>query len=237
MNKRLNFLISIPYFIFTIVVIFSRVFKYPELENLFRPTLMLLLIVWYSFGSSIQKTKVSWFFIIALIFSMLGDIFRMPLFDNFILGLAFFLFSHVLYSILFLWESRGQILRKFNDNWLFMLIMFLILASVLISLLPPLIIKNQSVFLIAMPSLIIALYLLVISSNVYSSVNNTIYGNYVMLGGLFFIFSDSVLAINRFSIDVRLSSVWVLSSYVIAQWFIVYGYMNSKRNPNSGISA
>lgn len=194
---------------------------------------MLLLILWYGFGSAMQKTKINWFFIVALVFALLGDIFRMPLFDNFILGLVFFLFSHFVYSILFLWESRGQIIRNINDSWLFLLIVFLILASVLISLLPPLIINNQAVFLVALPTLIIALYLLVLSTNVYSSVNNTIYGRYVMLGGLFFIFSDSVLAINRFSLDVRLSSVWVLSSYVIAQWFLVYGYMNSKRDSGS----
>ncbi len=229
MRKRLNFLISIPYFLFTILVIISRILKIPELENFFRPTLMLLLILWYGFGSSLQKSKINWFFILALLFALLGDIFRMPLFDNFILGLVFFLFSHFVFSLLFLWESRGHISRNIRDSWLFLLIVFLILASVLISLLPPLIINNQAVFLVALPALILALYLLVMSTNVYSSVNNTIFGRYVMLGGLFFIFSDSVLSINRFSIDVRLSSVWVLSSYVIAQWFIVYGYMNSKR--------
>lgn len=232
MSKRLSYLISIPYFLSALIVIFSRLFKYPELENFFRPALLLLLIVWYSIGSSIHKTKFNWIFLAALIFSLMSDILRMPLINNFIIGLTIFLIAHLLLSFSFFWECKGKVLKSLIDSWLFLTIMFLIVSSIFVSLLPPLIKNSQSVFLVAMPALIIFLYILIMSTNLYSNVNDTIYGRYVLLAGFFFLFSDSILAFNRFSIDVRLSSVWVLSFYVLAQWFIVYGFMYSKKIPD-----
>ncbi len=229
MNKNLIYSISVPYFVIAIAVIFSRIFKIPDLENAFRPMLLILLIWWYVKGSSLNRSKISSVFIFALLFSLISDILRMPLFNNFIFGLVFFILAHVLYSSLFLWESKGRIFNSLLQGWLFVFIFFLILTSLLLGLLPPIIRNNYQVQLVALPTLVFALLLLVLSTYVYSQVFINNFGRFVLLGGLFFVFSDSLLAINRFSIEVKLSSVWILGSYVIAQWMLVYGYMNSKK--------
>ena len=40
------------------------------------------------------------------------------------------------------------------------------------------------------------------------------------LGGLLFMASDSLLAINKFGAPVPLSSLWILATYWVAQWCI-----------------
>lgn len=229
MNKKLIYIVTIPYFIFAILIIISRIVKIPEIENIFRPLLLFILILWYGIEASANRIKINWLFMTALFFSFLNDILRMPLINNFLLGLSFFLLSQLIYSSVFFRESKGHIIDILLESWLFLLFIFLILSSVLVSLLPPIMRNNNYIYLIALPLLIITIYILVISTNIYSQVYNNIYGKYVLLGGFFFLFSGCILAINRFTFEVNLSSIWVLSSYLIAQWFLVYGYMNSKK--------
>jgi uncharacterized membrane protein YhhN len=229
MYKHLKYIISIPYFCFAIVIIYSRIFKAPELENILRPALMLLLGCWYILGCRKREIRVNWIFMIGLILALLGDIYRMPLVNNFIAGLFFFLFAQLAYSGFFLWESRGRILKLIGQGWLYLVVIFLILLSLLIGLLPTVMQHGTYAQLIALPSLMLVLFLLVLSTYVYSQVYYDIYGKYVMLAGLVFLFSGSILALNRFSIDVKMSSAWVITSYTVAQWLLVYGYMNSKR--------
>ena len=50
-----------------------------------------------------------------------------------------------------------------------------------------------------------------------------------MMGGLFFLVSDGILAINKFGEKIDNSAFWVMGSYVIAQWMLVYGFRNVDR--------
>jgi uncharacterized membrane protein YhhN len=50
----------------------------------------------------------------------------------------------------------------------------------------------------------------------------------VFYGALFFIFSDSILAYNKFIDPLPASGIFVMSSYMLAQYFIVYGSIERK---------
>jgi uncharacterized membrane protein YhhN len=50
----------------------------------------------------------------------------------------------------------------------------------------------------------------------------------VILGALFFVLSDSLLAFDKFYQPIPLSGVWIMTSYSIAQYLIVFGIMKSK---------
>jgi len=228
MRKYLVYFVSVLYVVVAILVIYSRIAKLPQIENIFRPLLLTLLILWYVIGSYTRNSKINWGFMLGLFFSLVGDIFRTPFLNHFIWGLAFYLIAHVLYSFIFLWDCKGSIIKSLSQGWLFVLIIFLILLSLLIGLLPGIMKQNNDIHLIAAPILVIVLLLLVLSTYVYSRVNFNNFGPLVLIGGLFFIFSDSFLAFNKFSLDIKLSSAWIIGSYVLAHWFLVFGYMNSK---------
>jgi uncharacterized membrane protein YhhN len=236
MRKSLNLIISVPYFLAALLVIYSRILKQPDFENVARPMLLILLMLWYGFGSSRQKTKINWYFMLGLLFSFVGDLFRTPMLDKFLVGLIFFMIGHLIYSIVFFWECKGQVIATLSRGWLFVMVIALLIISLFVGLLPSLVNSNLPFHYIAMPTLTIVLLVLILSTYVYSQVNFNNLGPLILIGGLLFLISDSFLAFHKFSIDVKLSSAWVIGFYVLAHWFIVFGYMKTKRNPQSLIN-
>ena len=51
-------------------------------------------------------------------------------------------------------------------------------------------------------------------------------GNSVLLGALFFVSSDSILAFNKFYSPIPLNSFLIMATYIAAQYFIVNGILN-----------
>ena len=47
----------------------------------------------------------------------------------------------------------------------------------------------------------------------------------VLVGALLFMTSDSLLAIDTFLPDVSIHSLWVMSTYILAQYLIVFGLL------------
>lgn len=48
---------------------------------------------------------------------------------------------------------------------------------------------------------------------------------YTMIGAALFVLSDSVIAINKFVIEVPFASAWIMSTYIVAQYLIVKGIL------------
>jgi uncharacterized membrane protein YhhN len=51
-------------------------------------------------------------------------------------------------------------------------------------------------------------------------------GDSVLLGALFFVSSDSILAFNKFYSPIPLNSFLIMATYIAAQYFIVNGILN-----------
>jgi uncharacterized membrane protein YhhN len=47
----------------------------------------------------------------------------------------------------------------------------------------------------------------------------------VLTGAILFVISDSVIAVNKFSHQFKSSGIFIMSTYVIAQYLIVTGYI------------
>lgn len=52
----------------------------------------------------------------------------------------------------------------------------------------------------------------------------------VMMGAIFFVCSDSLIAVNKFAIKIPHSGFWVMSSYILAQLLIMTGLLAQVRN-------
>lgn len=144
--------------------------------------------------------------LIALSFSLLGDIFLMLKSDRFLAGLLSFLLAHVCYIA---WlTSISTITIE-----LFFVIPVLLIGSVYMSQVWP---KAGS---LKWPVLVYGLMLqlmVIAASSVYFSTFTTA-GCMALMGAVLFMFSDSVLGFSRFVKNGRYSHAVVLVSYYFAQ--------------------
>lgn len=229
MKAKQALLFSVFYFILVIAVISVKLIGQDDLENFLKPLLMLTLMLWYAVDSKTCTVKMSWLFMFALFFSFLGDVFLMPFFDIFILGLVFFLISHILYIWVFFSGSSKGIWTTLKQSPIFLIGVLSAYFGLLLILMPKVYLLDSLVLMIAIPIYASVLLLMVLSTFTYSRAYFYNYGKLVMLGGLLFLVSDGILAINKFAIEVPYDPIWVMGNYTLAQWMLVYGYIKSQK--------
>ncbi len=192
-----------------------------QLHYVTKPLVLVSLIIFFLKHNQHLNSKTKTVMLFALLFSLLGDVLLMFVENStnfFIGGLVAFLLAHVMYILVFL--------KKRNSTKLSMLFVFLLF------------IYAFGLFYVLKDSLgdmlipVIA-YMLVILSMVISatlrknSVSKTSYG-LVFIGALFFMISDSVLAINKFYNPIPLSNIIIMLTYAIAQYLIIVGVLREK---------
>jgi uncharacterized membrane protein YhhN len=156
----------------------------------------------------------------AMFFSWIGDV--VLLFANqgviyFIIGLVSFLIAHLFYIILFskLQKVINLKYKRFIPLVLLYLVGFLyFLWEKLGGMKIPVIIY----------ALVISTMLLVAIKGYFTW--NSKSGKLLLIGAVFFVLSDSILAINKFYVPIYLSSFWIMSTYITAQFLIVKGVLN-----------
>lgn len=229
MKTDSTLLFSIPYFLIGIAVIAVKMLDFPEYENILKPFLLLILMAWFVSDKFINRLAINWIFVLALFFSLLGDIFLMPFFDQFIFGLVFFLLSHLFYIAVFMKGNGRLFLPTLKKGKLFLYQILSAYVGLMLILMLKIVQTDSLVLMIAIPVYATVLLFMVLSTYVFSKVHFYNFGRFILLGGIFFFISDSILAINKFVLLVDYSPIWVMGTYTLAQWFLVYGYLNSKK--------
>jgi uncharacterized membrane protein YhhN len=217
------------FFVTAFLVILVKVVQQPDLENIFKPNLLMILIFWYGIDAFLFKNKLNITFLFALLFSLLGDVFLMPAFDNFILGLVFFLLAHFFYIFVFLKGNTKVFFPLLRKGKVFTWQIISSYLALLIVLMVFILKTDQFVLYFAIPVYASIILVMVLSAFVYSKVHFYRFGKYILIGALLFFLSDGLLALNKFVVEIPYSSIWVMGSYSMAQWFLVFGYMNSQK--------
>ena len=185
------------------------------------PLLMAAVIVSDSFPSKkilLAALTFSWIGDIILLFSDRGELY-------FIFGLIAFLISHLVYIALF----KKQQNTRSNDNkaifWigvLAILAYFVFMIDTLFPKLGPL----------KIPVLV---YALVITTMLFFAFKGSLKwaipsNNYILIGAIVFVSSDSILAFNKFYAPIVHASFYIMTTYCLAQYLIVAGILklNSK---------
>ncbi|HLO43500.1 MAG TPA: lysoplasmalogenase [Leadbetterella sp.] len=201
--------IRILYFLILAIEIYFSSTDQSGMVKLTKPLLMpILMFMAFQMGLKARNLYL------ALFFSLLGDIFLM--FGGeiyFMMGLGSFLIAHLFY----IWLFKSD----FQFNWLRALPFLIITSSYF------LFIKSGIEQNLLLP---VAIYCLVITfMGIFAASRKTKQYSYfiVLLGSILFIISDSLIAFNKFYAPLRLSSLWVMSTYGLAQFLIVLGW--SKR--------
>lgn len=208
------------YIVFSIIYLIILLSGFDHFDLFLKPILIPII----GFGAYFyRKFPTQNTLLAALVFSWIGDV--ILLFTDlgeiyFILGLVSFLISHILLCVLF---NKQNKIRKKQNKALF------ISGSVLIAL-----------YLIGMVSVLmpnlgtleipVTVYASIISIMLLFAFNGLLVwekpGNYlVFLGALFFVASDSILAVNKFYAPIPKSSFFIMLTYLLAQYLIVLGVL------------
>jgi uncharacterized membrane protein YhhN len=148
-------------------------------------------------------------FVVALVFSLAGDIFLMVPSDQFVAGLASFLVAHVCYVIGF-WVEPPSVLA------------FVVAAVIVVVIVAPLAVRIVSALRAsgegALAGPVIA-YITVISAMVASALAS---GNVVAgAGAVLFAASDAMIAWDRFVGRLRFAPVAIMVTYHVGQALLV----------------
>ena len=194
-----------------VILFFMGLFtdNYP-LRMIAKPFPLIVLLVLLKPTSHYRK-----FIFGGLAFSLLGDILLESSPDMFVFGLLAFLTGHIFYAIAFI---------RRNKTINLMTAVFMLAYGVLIYwiLLPGL---NQ----MAIPVMLYVLVILVMAWRAVSQRPFDAYATFAMIGAFLFVFSDSLIALNKFYTPIDYSRGIIMLTYWMAQAFIFYSAYRSEK--------
>ena len=133
----------------------------------------------------------------------------------FLLGLSSFLIAHIFYIIFF---HKVRVKENVKGNpWL--LVLVVIYYAALISLLSPYLADMKIPVLVY--GVVISFMFMLAMHMLF--IKNKPTGQWMMIGALLFVISDSILAINQFYQPFEAAGVLIILTYGLAQFFIVEG--------------
>lgn len=168
--------------------------------------LPLAILIVYVAGS--VRTKSQNIFLLGLVCSAVGDFFL----DHdreawFVFGLGAFLFAHIMYI---------TALCPVKKKSLFGIAPYLIFGAVMYYLLAP---KLESLFVAVVIYMAILLIMGIVTY--LSKLSNA----WLLLGGAFFIISDSMIGIDKFHSTIPNGHFWIMLTYYFAQYALMRGIM------------
>jgi uncharacterized membrane protein YhhN len=217
------------YLIFSILYLLLPFVGLDTVNWYLKPFLLPFLLVTVLISADFQGKKL---LLSALLFSWIGDIILMFA-DKaeiyFILGLVSFLLSHILYIVLF--SRQPKTAMKGNSIALYLgtiLILgyFFGMVGLLFPKLGPLQIP------VMVYAAVITTMLFVACKGSLTWEKPAAYS--ILAGAIFFVLSDSILAINKFYHPIAQSGFWIMSTYILAQYLIVSGIL--RLNKKSSLS-
>ena len=215
-------------FIFSLVFVIQLYAEYSNntsLRTFSKPLIVLVLLVWLYVATNLKGRFHKRIFT-GLIFAWAGDLLLM-LQDGrtsfFIFGLAAFLVCHIFYIRAFTLDHKSNPGHK-TPYFLWAVGAFAIFCSGLFFYLQPKLGAMQ--FPVLMYAIIICVMALM-AVNRYGKVNIFSF-KLILYGALFFLLSDSVLAVNKFAQPIPQGGALIMATYMIAQYLVVYGTIERK---------
>lgn len=174
---------------------------------IFKPTTTLL-IAGLAYALAPEPNTYLYLILAGLLFSTFGDIFLMLPKDRFIPGLASFLVAHLIYIYAF---------QDFEFIFEPLLIIPLIIAGItVLYILWPTLAEMKIPVMVYMSIIIVMAWL---ASERYFVLHDSA-SFYACIGALVFLFSDAILAIDRFKSRFSSAYAMIIVSYYAAQYFI-----------------
>lgn len=220
-NSRLEQPILLIFILVSLIDICAILLGNSLWQTLSKPLIIPALIAYYL----IRTTSMNKWYVIALIFSFAGDVLLLDKSNLFLMGIAAFLITQLLYISIF---AKGLKDSSFV-NKLKALLPFLVYFIVLITVLKP---GLQDFFI---PVLIYGLAISLFGT--VALLNYLIKRDMISLrlftGAVLFILSDSLIAFNKFHHERSFYPVIIMITYIVAQYLIATYILKSEKNRGS----
>ncbi len=187
-----------------ILTIYGKYLKDKLLHIVFKPLTLIIIICFALWGNERPYDVFKIFIIIALFFSLIGDLLLMLYREKFVFGIAAFLFTHIFYSLAFI-QNTSLNLYLLIPFILFAIVFYRILRDNLGKLKIP--VRIYTIIIVLMGWLACNRYLF------FEDAQSFI----VLTGGILFMLSDSILAVNKFKKEFKSAEVLILTSYFCSQ--------------------
>lgn len=192
-----------------------------------KPLILLSLFLYFAYNGKHLVKSLYLLMLAALFFSWLGDVMLMYDYISdsyFILGLVSFLSAHILYTIVFFKKWKGEN----SSAFLFVIVLLVAYGGLLF------VKMKDGLGELKIPVIVYITAILLMALTAFKrkgGVNNKSF-KLVFYGALFFIASDSLLAINKFLTDVPYSHLLVMGTYATAQYMITKGILFQSSETN-----
>lgn len=201
-------------FVFGFYYIFFLPNQLSEIFTLFFKVVpMLCFIAFVALTEAYKTDSYKKYIFIGLIFCTLGDL----TLHWFVVGLSLFLIGHIFYIIAFLKIKKMPTPKTITLALLFF-------GVIMCAWVVGNIVKSGDIIL----SIAVITYIGIILTMAWSAFQTTLLS--AIFGALFFLTSDSILALNRFVTDIKFSSFLIMSTYYTAQ--ILFAISVSKHFAN-----
>ncbi|WP_046744295.1 lysoplasmalogenase [Kordia zhangzhouensis] len=214
-------------FFFTIIVLLELFFgsfeTYITWHYITKPAIVISLLLFFISNAAHIKPAIRVTTILALLCSLCGDVLLMLVTRSesfFIAGLVSFLLAHVMYIITFLKDRNNQ-----RNSTLFILFLLLYASGLFWFI-------KDGLGNLLIPVVVYMTIILGMATSAYLRKGNVLDNGYflVFIGALFFMISDSLLAINKFYSPLPFSHIGIMLTYAIAQFLIVLGILKSYKS-------
>lgn len=221
MKKNGGFLLN-TYLLLAVVHVFllnTDMTLYQQITKaLLMPTLMIF--TWLTVGFNNSR-----WLLLALLFCWAGDVLLIFTYKNelyFLLGLGAFLAGHLAYIKTFLQSKEGK--SKAKIWWYAPILLYVLLFLSLLW-------NNLDDMLLP-----VSVYAIVIACMAGVALRrngstNASSFSAVMAGAILFVLSDSLIAWNKFQGVISNASLWIMLTYIMAQYLLVQGILWHKKNP------
>lgn len=210
------------FIVIAVAELLSHAMQWSWLNQFTKPLLMPVLLVYFRKGTTGPVNLSFILAVFALLFSWFGDVALMYVAEAdwfFLLGLGAFAVAQTLYFFSFKNARSAEEKHIPLLQHIFNIFPFAVFAIGLLYTLWPTL-EGLKLPVTIYATLICTMALGAVYRN---GRTNTESFNQVVFGAILFILSDSLIAINKFYAPMENASIWIMGTYVLAQWNIING--------------
>lgn len=229
-DKKLSQYLKYAFFVMLGLSMLSIMFDSERLYHFAKPLIMPVLLVYFRKGLSLNLSLSFILAVFALVFAFIGDSFMMYADKKelyFLISLGAYTITLILYALSFDKAVSPQSQPQSLLVQLLYAIPFLLVGGFVFYLILENLSMMMAVVLCVYSTVLIYMVVQAIGRNGRANRDSV---NQVILGAVFFMFSDVLVALDRFYQPMNNAELFIMLPYILGQWNIINGLLQHYNN-------